>query len=203
MFGGQFGACQKGWEDGLCTTLADFSSNKSAPANRKKGPPKNMENMGLLCLLLSFLAFSFSLTADVSEWGWWDLQYIIWGGKKFLLGVFLNLAAQHLKRPCIYFFLRVQKVFWQILLESGHWTYCICSNFRLSCKHRINFTASPQSSSYCQLINTESDNGKLGLVCLRLQPLYIPWGGGGGGWGLMCFFKKTICPQIIIYTMFC
>jgi hypothetical protein len=33
---GQSGVSRKGWEDGLWSSLADFSSNDSEPANRKK-----------------------------------------------------------------------------------------------------------------------------------------------------------------------
>jgi hypothetical protein len=36
MFGGLFGVCRKGWDNGLRITLADLSSNKSAPAKKKK-----------------------------------------------------------------------------------------------------------------------------------------------------------------------
>jgi hypothetical protein len=36
MFGGRFGVSKTDAKDDLCGTLADFSSNKSASANRKK-----------------------------------------------------------------------------------------------------------------------------------------------------------------------
>jgi hypothetical protein len=50
MFGERFGVSQMGAEYGLCSTLADFSSNKSV--NRKKGfytsrLPKNVEIGGI------------------------------------------------------------------------------------------------------------------------------------------------------------
>ncbi len=52
MFGRQFGVFQTGAEYGLRITLADFLSNRSVPANRKKGfykshLPKNEEIGGI------------------------------------------------------------------------------------------------------------------------------------------------------------
>jgi hypothetical protein len=57
LFGGRFGVSQTGAEYGLRSTWADFSSNKSVPANMKKGfytsqVPKN-EDIGVIFVFSS------------------------------------------------------------------------------------------------------------------------------------------------------
>jgi hypothetical protein len=45
LFGDRFGVSQMGLEDGLRVTLGELSSNKSSPANRKKGLYKPCQRM--------------------------------------------------------------------------------------------------------------------------------------------------------------